>query len=302
MVALIPVGFQPATPTFGNFAIHFFDLQTAARLLDPGFQVGFWIDGALWMVPVMAGLYIVFPVLAKMMSWNIWATVVAAALVTVSWKLAPVHFPGFFQEISGHVVDDESLKIIATEQTPGFIFSFTLGMAAARLYTWTRKFPDSPWINRAVVLTLVLAVPAWLLLAHGFTNEAIRSTTGFDGSSRGRGLVLNGIGSSILRTSLVLAVILGPLWLRRPFASRAAKVVADYSYGLYLIHLPVAFYAAQLLDLPENGTVGDLLLWSIAVLPVAGAYAWLSRRYVGRPSIRALENWIGKGHGGMTRA
>ena len=69
-----------------------------------------------------------------------------------------------FQDLSGHSVDDESVKIIATEQTPGFVLSFTLGMAAARLYTWTRNFPDSPWINRAVIATLVLAVPALSLI------------------------------------------------------------------------------------------------------------------------------------------
>lgn len=302
MIVLIPVDFQPATPTVGNFLIHVFDLQTAARLFDPGFQLGFWIDGALWMVPVMAGLYLIFPLLARMLTWNVWAAIGTAALVTVCWKLAPGHLPGLFQDLSGHSVDDESVKIIATEQTPGFALSFTLGMAAARLYTWTRNFPDSPWINRAVIATLVLAVPAWLLLAHDFTEAAIRSTTGFDGSSRGRGLVWNGIGSSVLRTSLVLAVVMGPLWLRRPFASRPAKVVADHSYGLYLIHLPVAFYAAQLLELPESGTVGDLLLWSIVVLPVAGAYAWLSRRYIGQPSIRAVENWIGSRGSGIKQS
>ena len=213
-------------------------------------------------------------------------------MITVTWKSVPVHFPGVFQSISGNVTTDENVAIIATDQSPAFFYAFAAGMAAAWIFNKARQSPDSPWIKRGVIAIFVLAVPAWILLSLDFTDAAIQSSTGFDGSSRGRGLAWNGLGASTLRTLLVLGVILGPLWLQRPFASRPAGWIADQSYGLYLIHLPIAFYAGQLLDLPQSGTIGALAIWCLVVLPPAVAYAWLSHRYIGVPSIRAVEKWI----------
>ncbi|MBK8294233.1 MAG: acyltransferase [Solirubrobacterales bacterium] len=292
MIGLIPVGFEPAMPTFGYFLLHVFDLQTAARMFSPESQVGFWIDGALWLVPVIVGLYLVFPLLARLFLKLPWLTLLLAAAVTVAWKLAPVHFPGLYESISGHVTTDENLRIIALDQSPAYLFSFTLGLAAARIYFWARNNPDSPWIARGVILAFVIGIPAYFLLSLPYTDAALQTTTGFDGSSRGRGLVFDNMGASTVRTMLILGVILGPLWLQRPFTGRPVKWIADQSYGIYLIHLPIAFYISQLIVPPQNGSLWAFSVWCLLLLSPAAVYAWLSRRFVGRPAIDWTTGWI----------
>ena len=294
MIALIPVDsfFEPAVPSFGKFMLHFFDLQTAARMVNPEGRTGFGIDGALWLVPLIVGLYLVFPLLARMFLRFPWGALLIAAAVTASWKLAPVHFPGIFQSISGHVTTDENLKIIALDQSPAYFFSFSLGLAAARIYFWTRNNPDSPWIHRGVILAFVIGIPAYFLLSLPYTDAALQTTTGFDGSSRGRGLVLDNMGATIVRTMLILGIILGPLWLQRAFTGRPIRWIADQSYGIYLIHLPIAFYVALLITPSQNGSLKAFAVWCLLVLPPAAAYAWASRTFVGRPSIDWTSRWI----------
>ncbi len=46
---------------------------------------------------------------------------------------------------------------------------------------------------------------------------------------------------------------IGPLWLRKVFDNPAAAWTARQSYGIYLIHLPIAFYASRLLSLSSSG-------------------------------------------------
>ncbi len=292
MIALIPVDFEPAMPTVGNFLQHVFDLQTVARMFNPEGHVGFWINGALWLVPVIVGLYLLFPLLARLFLRAPWAGLGLAAVVTIGWKVAATSLPGLFQAISGHVTTDENLKIIAQDQTPAYLFSFALGLAAARVFFWARDNPDSPWIPRGVLLAFVIGIPAYLLLSIPYTEAALQTTSGFDGSSRGRALVLDNMGASTVRTMLILGVILGPLWLQRVFTGRPVRWIADQSYGIYLIHLPIAFYISQLLTPSQNGSLRAFLVWCLLLLPPSAAYAWVSRNTIGRPAIRRTEGWI----------
>ena len=293
LIFFIDVPFQPDLPSAGNFLLHFFDLQSVARMLGT-LGTGFGIDGALWIMPVIAGLYLVFPFIARFYHRHIWIGLAIAAAVTVFWKNAPDLFPDLFQEISGNQFSDEAVRIIALDQTPAFFFSFALGMTVAWVYWRAIHNPESVWIRRGVIGAFAIGIPAYILVSIPFTHEALLSTTGFDGSSRGRGLALNSLASSTVRGVLIFGILLGPLWVQRPFASRPARWMAEQSFGIYLIHLPVAFYAAQLLTMPQNGTLRALLTWIVVVLPIATAYAWCSRRAVGQPSIRAVDRWIAR--------
>lgn len=302
MIVLIPVDFTPPTPSFANFLLHAFDLQTIARMFDPEGHVGFWIDGALWLIPVIVGLYLVFPLMVKVFRRTPWGGLALAALLTAAWKLAPNHFPSIYQSLSGHVTTDENLKIVALDQTPSYFFSFALGLTAAHIYHLARRNPESPWVSRGVVLAFVIGIPAYYLLSLPYTDAALQTASGFDGSSRGRGLVLDNMGASTVRTMLILGVILGPLWLQRPFSGRGWRWIADQSYGVYLIHLPIAYYIGQLLTPSQNGSLRALAVWSLLLLPPAFAYAVFSRNAVGLPAIRWTDDWIRKRRGMPSRS
>lgn len=289
LMAFVPIDFGSPFPSPMVILIHFLDLQKAVQLLDPDFVVGLFIGGgALWLVPVIAGLYLIFPLLARMMLWSIPAAVVTAALITFAWKVAPDHLPGLFQALSGHQTTDDNIRLIAADQTPAYIYSFALGMAGAWIYNLAETNRDSPWLGRGVLLAFAIGLPVYVLLSFNYTDAALTSVNGIDAASRGRTLALNGLAASTTRVILILALILGPMWLQRPFAGRTAHWVADQSYGIYLIHLPVAFLVLSYIAPPQNGTFKAFATWLAIVLPVATAYAWCSRRFVGLPASRAM--------------
>ena len=288
-IVLIQVPFQPATPTVGQFLIHFFDLQTAVRMIDLGFVVGFWVNGAVWMIPVLIGLYIVFPPLSRLMLRRPWLALGLALAVTVGWKYGVHHLPGVLSWLDGGEGTEQQRVIIATEQSPSFAWSFAAGMFAALLYQRTRENPGTLWQTRGLPIGFAVATVVWVVCGIDFSRAAVASTTGFDGSGLGRIEILPNLLATAARATMVLFVALGPVYITRLFDNRFAATSARLSYGLYLIHLPVAFYAAQLLDLPEDGTVENFLLWCLIVFPPSLLWAWISNRYVGKPAIEWTE-------------
>ena len=82
------------------------------------------------------------------------------------------------------------------------------------------------------------------------------------------------------------AIVIGPLWLQRPFSNRPARKLAQLSYGLYLIHLPVAIVVAEVvLGLPTDGSPAVVGVWLGVVIAVSLVYPELSRRWLERPLI-----------------
>ena len=292
MIVLIPVDFPPPVPSLGSIVIHVLDLQMIVRMFDPGFLVGFWINGALWMIPVIVGLYLVLPLVSGFFFRHIWWGLGLAAAVTVAWKLAVTSFPGALQRLSGWEFTDLQVQLIAIDQSPAYAFSFALGMVAATLYLRAESHPGSDWVRRGVPLGGALAVLVYLIASSPYYEAALGSATGFDGGSRGRLLIWENLAGSASRAMLLLAVTLGPLWIRRVFDNRGARWTAEQSYGIYLIHLPVAFYAAQLLDLGDDGGLLNFLAWSAVILPIGFAYAWVSRRSVGEPAVEWVRRSI----------
>ena len=99
---------------------------------------------------------------------------------------------------------------------------------------------------------------------------------------------LQSIARTTLRAAVIGVVIVGPLWLQRPFANRVTDKLADLSYGVYLIHLVIVIWALYYFDLPNDGTLGDLAIWFAAVVPLSLLYAAITRRWVEIPA----RDWI----------
>lgn len=292
MILLIPVDFPPPVPSLGSVLIHALDLQTVVRMFDPDFLVGFWINGALWMIPVIAGLYLVLPLVSRLFYRHIWWGLGLAAAVTIAWKLAITDFPGALQRLSGGEFTDVQVQIVATDQSPAYAFSFALGMVAATLYLRADRNRDSAWVRRGIPLGAALAVVVYLLAGGPYFEAALGSESGIDGGSRARMLIWENLAASASRAMILLAVTLGPIWIQRIFDNPGAKWTANQSYGVYLIHLPIAFYAAQLLSLGHDGGLLNFLAWSAAILPLGFAYAWCSRRWVGEPAVNQVRNYL----------
>lgn len=288
MIVLIPVDFPAPVPTVGEILIHVFDLQTIVRMFDSGFLIGFWIDGALWIIPVLVGLYLVFPPLARLMLKRVWLALALTLLVTLAWKLSLHYLPGFYSWLAGGEATHQQLLVIGVEQSPSFAFSFAVGMAAALLWQRASR-PGFEWVRRWLPLACVVAFLVWLWSSNQFAEATVQSTTGMDTSSFGRSLVWENLAGTVARGVLVLAIGLAPWWLLRPLDNRFAAWSASLSFGVFMIHLPIAFFAGQLLSLPVDGQARTFLIWVAVVIPPSLLWAWFSRRLIGRPTIEWTE-------------
>lgn len=293
MIVLIPVTFPAPVPSLGQILIHIFDLQTIVRLVDSDFMVGFWIDGALWIIPVLVGLYLLFPPFARLMLKRVWVALGLALAVTLAWKLSLHHLPGFYSWLAGGEATHAQLLVIGVEQSPSFTFSFAIGMAAGMLWVRSSR-PGFEWVRRWMPLAFGLAFVVWLWSSNEFAEATVQSVTGYDASSFGRSLVWENLAGTVSRGVLVLAIALAPSWLLRPLDNRVAAWLATLSFGVFMIHLPIAFFAGQLLSLPFDGRWSTYLLWLIVVIPPSLLWAWVSRRLIGRPAIELTERRLKK--------
>jgi peptidoglycan/LPS O-acetylase OafA/YrhL len=279
------------SPGLGNIGIHVLGLQMPARmfdlgsLYDPTYSMGFGIDGALWMISIIIGFYVVLPFVARPYLRHPLAGLVIAAAITFGWKEAILHFGGFFETLSHGAAPDSNVPLIAVNQLPGWAFSFALGMSAA----WAWQHVSIERI-RGVLLNrwfVVAAVAVYAASSYRYGHIAAQTADAASGSVS-RLHPLMALASSASRAALIAIVVVGPLWLRRPFEGRIPRELSELSYGLYLIHLVVALYAGYLFDLPMDGSAKAVFLWFVVVIPVSLAYSQLSLSLVERPILRRL--------------
>ncbi len=142
--------------------------------------------------------------------------------------------------------------------------------------------------DRALI-AFALSLLACVICAYFYGRHASDASTGIIGGSTARETPVLTMVFSASRAALMASAILAPLWLQRPFANRPAAKLAEVSYGIYLIHLVVAWYVGLIwLDLPRDGSVKAALLWFGTVIPISIAYAWASRRFVELP----VKRWV----------
>jgi peptidoglycan/LPS O-acetylase OafA/YrhL len=142
-------------------------LQMPIRLFDGTFQVGLGINGALWMISVIVGFYVVFPFIARAYYRHPLAGLAIAAAITLAWKEAVLHLPGFWAWLDRSGVPDWQSQLVATDELPGWAFSFALGMTGA--WAWVRVTRDGvprrlqrPGLIGAALSLVACAVCAYL--------------------------------------------------------------------------------------------------------------------------------------------
>ncbi len=269
-----------------NALVHLGALQMPARLLDNQLGVGFGVNGPLWMVSVIAGFYVVLPLIARPYYRHPVLGLAIAAAITFGWKEAAIHLTGGFAALGDSSSPPWLLRVVATDQLPGWAFSFALGMTGAWAYVriFERRSPADV-AGRAVFVAAV-ALPVYALFSYlygDYSGDVFSPIVG----SWARSSPLIAMGDTASRAVLMAAIALGPYWLQRPFVGRAARRLATLSYSLYLIHFAVAVYVGLvLLGLPTDGSPSTVALWFAVVLPLSLGYAYLSTRFVEQPARR----------------
>jgi peptidoglycan/LPS O-acetylase OafA/YrhL len=274
-------------PSPENVGVHLVGLQMPARFFDSNLLIGFGINGPVWMISVIACFYAVFPLVAGQYYRHPLIGLLIAAAISVGWREAILHLPGLFAALDTGDQPSWVVRLVAVDQLPGWLFSFALGMTGAWAYQRWRPV-DSPDTRRIAGSIAVCALVACLICAYIYGDNA-SAVGGAVGGSVARTSPLLVLAYTLSRGVLMAAIALGPLWIRAPFESRGTRVLADSSYGVYLIHVVVAVYlGAAVLSLPSDGSPTTIALWFAAVVPISLLYAYVVRRFAEQP----VRSWV----------
>ncbi len=270
---------QGAIPGAGELAIQYAGLGMPARALDAGMPIGFG-NVPLWMVSVIVGLYVLFPFVVRPFLRHPFASLAAAAAITVAWKLATPSLAAGLVGIESTTTTAAHLEPILVDQMPGWVFAFALGMFCAWAYIRFAESRPAEQLERWAVRAAPLALVLFCACAYLYAQAAMESS-GLTGGPDARSSALLSLAFTTTRGALMAVIALGPALLAKPFANRFTRAFAQQSYGVYVIHYVVGVYVcSMLLDLPADGSYGAAALWLAVVLPLSYCFAWLTTRYV----------------------
>ena len=161
-------------------------LQMPIRLFDGTFQVGLGINGALWMISVIVGFYFVFPFIARSYYRHPLAGLAVAAAITLGWKLAVIHVPGVFGWLDHSNEATWVSQLIATDELPGWAFSFALGMTGAWAYVQVGKRDLLRRLQGRALIGAAVSLVACAICAYLYGRHASNASTGIIGGSTAR--------------------------------------------------------------------------------------------------------------------
>lgn len=297
LIALYPtdigrgVGPQVQIPGVAEVLAQMAALQMPIRLFDGTFPIGFGLNGALWLLSIIVGFYVVFPFIAKSYYRRPLIGLAIAAAITFGWKLFVQEVPGFFRWLDQS--DTLVVSLNASDQLPGWAFSFALGMTGAWAYVRALRGGPLDRFQRQAVWAAAGALIAYAICAYLYGRSASEAPGAAIGGTVARSSPELVIAYSLSRAALLAAIALAPFWLRAPFDNAPVRKVAEFSYGIYLIHLVVcAYVCSALLGLPTDGSLKAVTSWFGVAVAVSVAYAWVSLRYVEAPFRRRARRQI----------
>jgi peptidoglycan/LPS O-acetylase OafA/YrhL len=158
------------------------------------------------------------------------------------------------------------------------LFVGVLGAYAQRIPAWWARLNDND--RRLLKIAVFAGLTAVLLLA---TGDALLGVRSFD--------VMGRLALATALTGLVLLLVAGSPEGAR-FRSPVLRLFGQISYGLYLIHQPVAgiLHGAILSSRPDIGTLPQIAV-TIGAFAVSVGIAYLSWTFFESPLIRLGHHW-----------
>lgn len=295
MLVLWPSEPGPPIPSVGDIGVHLIGMQAYGQLLSPNFDLGLLIDGPLWTLTIELTFYALLPLIAAAYYRRPLLGLLAAAGLTIGWKLGFAHLGELLSIVGIHpsTADLRGIELRAIGQFPTFAFQFGLGMTAAWALVRLRSQSDQKILARRAVVVQGVSLAVIGVTAYLFGRYAIESTV--LAPTRARTDILLTLALPAAIAAFILATCFAPRRLQLPFALPAARRLGDISYGVYLIHLPLIFFisAAFLPDLPHLGPLGRVPALALIVVPLSILYGYLSARFLELP-IRAWAHRYGR--------
>jgi peptidoglycan/LPS O-acetylase OafA/YrhL len=281
ILLLAVVSASPGIPGVGTIVEHFTMLQTPALLWDQNFPLGLRVIAPVWTLSPEITFYVVLPFVASLFFRRPFWGLTGAAVVVVLWHLLGHNADGVAGVFGGDLSQAAQGRIglYYASQFPNWAFAFAVGMVGALAYVRIRDRWPADLIERRAAITTVLGLVAWAPFVYLAWHEAVGNSQGIYANESL--FVTFGYPTALAVTMVALA--LSPAWMQWPFANGAIRRVADISYGVYLIHFAVIFFALREFSLPHDRSLWAVIIWSLIVFPVSIAYGYLSARFLERP-------------------
>jgi len=279
LILLATVSDSSGIPGAGPILTHLAVLQAPALLVSSNFPLGLGVIAPVWTLSLEIGFYIVLPFIAAWYFRRPFVGLLASAAIVVLWHFGAQH-AGSLASLVGIDLSSAARTRIALNyesELPSYAIAFGAGMTGAWLYVrlrdrWSAE-ALAPYALRAT-LVAVLALGMFTYIAgHDYLDNPL---------TLHRSLAVE-LGLPLTLAAVLVAVALAPSWVQRPFGNRAIRWLADISYGVFLIHFAVIWFALREFSLPQDGSAWAAIAWTALVFPVSLFYAYLSARLLEQP-------------------
>jgi len=282
LIAWLPDSIVPV-PSMRDIAINFSGMHEIAPMFIDGFNTGFGVNGAIWTLTLEISFYIVLPFVAASYFRRPLLGLAIAAAIAVGWRLAFAHIADLASVVGLEPSPERAawLRLSSLNQLPSWGFSFAAGMTGAWVYVKARERPDQATVARYARWALLASLPVLALFVYLAGHYAIGTQhviAGFLGQRNP--FVYVGYTASLATAMVALSLTSGHQF---PFAHPFARRLGDISYGVFLIHLVIAWTLVVLFSPPHDGNLWSFLLWTAMVVPASLAYGYLSARFLEQP-------------------
>jgi acetyltransferase len=281
LLLLAVVSDSPGVPGVGPIVEHFTMLQTPALMWDQNFPLGLEVIAPVWTLSPEITFYIVLPFVASFFFRRpLWA-VAGAVVVVLLWHALAHNADGVAGVFGGSLsqASQDRIDLYYASQFPNWTFAFAMGMLGAWAYVRIRDRWRADLIERRAAVATVLGLVAWAPFVYLAWHEAVGNSQGIYANESL--LVTFGYPAALAATMVALA--LSPAWMQWPVANGGIRRIADISYGVYLIHFAVIFFALREFSLPHDRSLWAVVVWSLIVFPVSLVYGYLSARFLEQP-------------------
>jgi peptidoglycan/LPS O-acetylase OafA/YrhL len=195
------------------------------------------VNGSLWTLTIEMIFYITLPLLVLAFIGRRWriglplSVVFSLVWVWLSWHHFGAWVGHLVHEVERFGVPESQIRYFLSTQFPAFVGEFGIGIVVAGW--WTRRYRASavshPGRQRLAAAGAALGASALVVVMY---------LDGADGGSD----VLQVVARMVVAAAvglLVLCLLAGPVWLRRPFSFLPFRLYGVIGYSVFLWHLPL---------------------------------------------------------------
>jgi peptidoglycan/LPS O-acetylase OafA/YrhL len=289
ILAVVPLD-PPATfPRLGSIGMNATFLEVPAAMAHRApLLFGFGVDAPVWTLSLEVVFYALLPLVAAWYARRPFVGLIAAAVVTTLWHEAILHINVVNSLFGLHLspADSAHLQAAGLFQFPFYAVAFVLGMTGAWLYVRLRDAVPAELLYRHATRVQAISVAVLAVFAYAVGRGAATSAL-FPGAPEvGQLSPVLALGYQTSLATLMVSIALGGPRVQWLFVRRPVRWLADISYGIYIVHMTVAFCALHALSFAADGSVRAVVALGAVTVTGSVLYGYATTRLLERPMRR----------------